>query len=127
VRRDVAINYPRQPEEARETEERLRACTAKVRGMGVRDVLVGGDVSDQGEVAGMVSAAVRGLGGSTSWSTTRGSRSRGRRRSSRARTCGSGRQVTSVVVDRGGVEERRSADGGDRHRPPAPRGVRDRV
>src|SRR6187549_1433575 len=41
---NVAINYLRQPEEARETEEQVHACVHKVRQEGVQDVLVGGDV-----------------------------------------------------------------------------------
>jgi glucose 1-dehydrogenase len=60
---NVAINYLRQPEEARDTEEQVHACTAKVRQMGVRDVLVGGDVSDEDDVVRMVGEAVDGLGG----------------------------------------------------------------
>jgi glucose 1-dehydrogenase len=60
---NVAINYLRRSEEARGTEEQVHACTAKVRRMGVRDVLVGGDVSDEGDVVRMVSEAVEGLGG----------------------------------------------------------------
>jgi glucose 1-dehydrogenase len=60
---NVAINYLRQPEEARDTEEQVHACAAKVKQMGVRDVLVGGDVSNEDDVARMVSAAVEGLGG----------------------------------------------------------------
>jgi glucose 1-dehydrogenase len=60
---NVAINYLRQPEEARDTEEQVHACTARVRQMGVRDVLVGGDVSDEGDVVRMVGEAIEGLGG----------------------------------------------------------------
>ena len=60
---NVAINYLRQPEEARDTEEQVHACTAKVKEMGVRDVLVGGDVSDEDDVVRMVGDAVEGLGG----------------------------------------------------------------
>jgi len=60
---NVAINYLRQPEEARDTEEQVHACTAKVRRMGVHDVLVGGDVSDEDDVVRMVAAAAEGLGG----------------------------------------------------------------
>jgi glucose 1-dehydrogenase len=60
---NVAINYLRQPEEARDTEEQVHACTAKVKQMGVRDVLVGGDVSDEDDVVRMVSEAAEGLGG----------------------------------------------------------------
>src|ERR687886_2255821 len=60
---NVAINYLRRPEEARDTEEQVHACTAKVARMGVRDVLVGGDVSDEDDVVRMVGEAVDGLGG----------------------------------------------------------------
>jgi len=60
---NVAINYLRRPEEAHDTEEQVHACTAKVSQMGVRDVLVGGDVSSEDDVARMVGEAVEGLGG----------------------------------------------------------------
>jgi glucose 1-dehydrogenase len=60
---NVAINYLRAPEEARDTEEQVHACTAKVAQMGVRDVLVGGDVSDEADVVRMVGEAIEGLGG----------------------------------------------------------------
>jgi glucose 1-dehydrogenase len=60
---NVAINYLRQPEEARDTEEQVHACTARVKQMGVRDVLVGGDVSDEDDVVRMVGEAIDGLGG----------------------------------------------------------------
>jgi len=60
---NVAINYLRQPDEARDTADQVHACTAKVQQMGVRDVLVGGDVSDEADVARMVGEAVEGLGG----------------------------------------------------------------
>jgi glucose 1-dehydrogenase len=60
---NVAINYLRQPEEAQDTEEQVHACAAKVQRMGVRDVLVGGDVSDEAAVVRMVGEAVEGLGG----------------------------------------------------------------
>src|SRR3954468_192536 len=60
---NVAINYLRQPEEAKDTEEQVHACTAKVAEMGVRDVLVGGDVSDEDDVVRMVGEAIEGLGG----------------------------------------------------------------
>jgi glucose 1-dehydrogenase len=60
---NVAINYLRQPEEAHDTEEQVHACTAQVKQMGVRDVLVGGDVSDEDDVVRMVGEAIDGLGG----------------------------------------------------------------
>jgi len=60
---NVAINYLRRPEEAHDTEEQVHLCTARVKQMGVRDVLVGGDVSDEDDVVRMVGEAVEGLGG----------------------------------------------------------------
>src|ERR671923_289826 len=60
---NVAINYLRSPDETRDTEEQVQACTAKVRQMGVRDVLVGGDVSNEDDVVRMVGEAAEGLGG----------------------------------------------------------------
>jgi glucose 1-dehydrogenase len=60
---NVAINYLRQPEEARETEEQVHACINKVRREGVQDVLVQGDVSKEDDVVQMVGAAIAGLGG----------------------------------------------------------------
>ena len=60
---NVAINYLRQPGEAADTEERVHACTAQVAQMGVRDVLVRGDVSKEDDVVAMVDAAADGLGG----------------------------------------------------------------
>jgi glucose 1-dehydrogenase len=60
---NVAINYLRTPDEAAETEEQVHACVAQVRQEGVRDVLVGADVSNEDEVARMVADAVEQLGG----------------------------------------------------------------
>jgi len=60
---NVAINYLRSPEEANETEAQVNACVAKVRQEGVRDVLVGADVSNEEEVTRMVADAVEQLGG----------------------------------------------------------------
>jgi glucose 1-dehydrogenase len=59
---NVAINYLRQPQEAEETEEQVHACVRRVKQEGVRDVLVGGDVSKEDEVVRMVDDAVRQLG-----------------------------------------------------------------
>src|SRR5262245_8716902 len=39
---NVAINYLREPEEARETETQVRACIDKVQREGVKDLLVQG-------------------------------------------------------------------------------------
>src|SRR5919206_4017046 len=60
---NVAINYLRQPEEARETEEQVHACINKVQQEGVQDVLVQGDVSQEDDVVRMVGEAIDGLGG----------------------------------------------------------------
>ena len=60
---NVAINYLRAPEEATETEEQVHACIKKVRQEGVRDVLVGADVSKEDEVVRMIEQAVSELGG----------------------------------------------------------------
>jgi len=60
---NVAINYLRQPEEAAETEEQVKACVGKVQRHGVKDVLVRGDVSNEDDVVQMVADAVEGLGG----------------------------------------------------------------
>jgi glucose 1-dehydrogenase len=60
---NVAINYLRQPEEARDTEEQVHACVRRVKEHGVHDVLVGGDVSSEEEVQAMVADTVRQLGG----------------------------------------------------------------
>ncbi len=60
---NVAINYRSDPEEAAETEEQVHACLEQVRSRGVRDVLVGGDVSVEEEVVGLVAEAISKLGG----------------------------------------------------------------
>jgi glucose 1-dehydrogenase len=60
---NVAINYLRSPEEAEETEQQVHSCVRRVRQAGVRDVLVGADVSKEGEVERMVAETVEQLGG----------------------------------------------------------------
>jgi glucose 1-dehydrogenase len=60
---NVAINYVRSPDEARETEEQVHACVASVRQRGVLDVLVGSDVSNEDEVAMMFVDTYDLLGG----------------------------------------------------------------
>jgi glucose 1-dehydrogenase len=60
---NVAINYLRRPEEARDTEDQVQACIAKVQREGVQDVLVQGDVSSEEDVIRMVGEAIDGLGG----------------------------------------------------------------
>jgi glucose 1-dehydrogenase len=60
---NVAINYLRTPDEAEDTESKVNACVAQVRQMGVRDVLVQGDVSKEDDVVAMFEDAVDKLGG----------------------------------------------------------------
>jgi glucose 1-dehydrogenase len=60
---NVAINYLRRPEEAQDTEEKVHACVKQVRQMGVRDVLVQGDVSKEEDVVAMFEDTVDQLGG----------------------------------------------------------------
>jgi glucose 1-dehydrogenase len=60
---NVAINYVRTEQEAAETDEQVRACVMKVRQEGVRDVLVGADVSNEDEVARMIGETIEELGG----------------------------------------------------------------
>jgi glucose 1-dehydrogenase len=60
---NVAINYLRTPEEAHGTEDQIHDCVDQLRQEGVRDVLVGGDVSREEDVVRMVGEAVEGLGG----------------------------------------------------------------
>jgi glucose 1-dehydrogenase len=60
---NVAINYLRQPQEATDTEEQVHACARRVKQAGVRDVLVQGDVSSEGDVVRMVERAAGELGG----------------------------------------------------------------
>ena len=60
---NVAINYLRSPDEAAETEEQVHSCVRRVRQTGVRDVLVGADVSKEDEVERMVADTIEQLGG----------------------------------------------------------------
>jgi glucose 1-dehydrogenase len=60
---NVAVNYLREPDEAEDTEERVHACVNAVQQEGVRDVLVGGDVSQEEDVVRLVGEAIEGLGG----------------------------------------------------------------
>jgi len=61
---NVAINYlAGEVEEGAETEQQVQDCAKKVRGEGVKDVLVQGDVSKEDDVVGMVAETVEGLGG----------------------------------------------------------------
>src|SRR5437764_9171408 len=60
---NVAINYLRQPAEAADTDQQVRACVNRVQQEGVRDVLVQGDVSREEDVVAMVGHTVSELGG----------------------------------------------------------------
>jgi glucose 1-dehydrogenase len=60
---NVAINYLHVPEEAEDTEEQVHACVRRVKEVGVRDVLVRGDVSKEEDAVGMVRDTVGELGG----------------------------------------------------------------
>src|SRR5207247_8400424 len=55
---NVAINYLRSAGEADETHGQVHACVRKVQQEGVRDVLVGADVSNEDEVVRMVAETV---------------------------------------------------------------------
>src|SRR5262245_38831711 len=59
---NVAVNYLRTPEDAQETVDKVHACLASVRQMGVRDVLVCGDVSEEEDVVQMFEHALDKLG-----------------------------------------------------------------
>jgi glucose 1-dehydrogenase len=59
---NVAINYLRTADEAEDTEEKVHACVASVRQMGVRDVLVQGDVSKEDDVVAMFEDTIDKLG-----------------------------------------------------------------
>jgi glucose 1-dehydrogenase len=60
---NVAINYRSKPEEAKETDDQVHVCLKKVKQMGVKDVLVQGDVSKEDDVVRMVNETVEKLGG----------------------------------------------------------------
>jgi glucose 1-dehydrogenase len=60
---NVAINYLSKPGDAAETEGQVQACVAKVQRMGVRDVIVKGDVSKEEGVVAMFEDTVDKLGG----------------------------------------------------------------
>jgi glucose 1-dehydrogenase len=60
---NVAINYLSKPEDATETKGQVEACAAKVQQMGVRDVIVKGDVSKEEDVVAMFEDTVDKLGG----------------------------------------------------------------
>jgi glucose 1-dehydrogenase len=60
---NVAINYRSRPEDAADTEQQVEACVAKVQRMGVKDVIVRGDVSKEEDVVGLFGETVDKLGG----------------------------------------------------------------
>jgi glucose 1-dehydrogenase len=60
---NVAINYVRDAKEADETEMQVRDCLARVQQLGVRDVVVGADVSSEEAVEAMMARTIEQLGG----------------------------------------------------------------
>jgi glucose 1-dehydrogenase len=60
---NVAINYRSRPEDAAETEQQVEACVAKVQRMGVKDVIVRGDVSREDDAVSMIADTIEQLGG----------------------------------------------------------------
>lgn len=60
---NIAINYRKSREEAERTEELVQICRDKVRAMGVKDILVQADVSNEEDVIRMVKTVVDELGG----------------------------------------------------------------
>jgi glucose 1-dehydrogenase len=60
---NVAINYLTEPGEAAETVDQVRTCVTKVEQEGVRNTIVGGDVSVEDDVVQMVDDASAALGG----------------------------------------------------------------
>jgi glucose 1-dehydrogenase len=60
---NVAINYRSRPDDAAETEQQVEACVAKVQRMGVKDVIVAGDVSKEDDVVTMLADTIKKLGG----------------------------------------------------------------
>jgi glucose 1-dehydrogenase len=60
---NVAINYRSRPDDAAETEQQVEACVAKVQRMGVKDVIVRGDVSKEEDAVSMLGETIEKLGG----------------------------------------------------------------
>jgi glucose 1-dehydrogenase len=60
---NVAINYRSRPEDAAETEQQVEACVARVQRMGVKDVIVRGDVSKEEDAVSMLEDTIEKLGG----------------------------------------------------------------
>jgi glucose 1-dehydrogenase len=60
---NVAINYLTTPDEAEGTKEMVEACTRSVHELGVKHLLVQGDVSEEEDCVRMVQETVDGLGG----------------------------------------------------------------
>lgn len=60
---NVAINYRKNPEDAKETEEMVENACGEIRGCGVESLLVQADVSQEEDVVKMVAAVVEKFGG----------------------------------------------------------------
>lgn len=59
---NVAINYRKSPDDASDTVEMLEEACEEIRGCGVNNVLVQGDVSKEEDVMEMVNTAIENLG-----------------------------------------------------------------
>ncbi|MFB2938223.1 glucose 1-dehydrogenase [Aerosakkonemataceae cyanobacterium BLCC-F154] len=59
---NVAINYRQSPDDASDTLEMLELACEEIRGCGVKNVLVQGDVSQEKDVMEMVNTAIENLG-----------------------------------------------------------------
>ncbi len=59
---NVAINYRKNPEDAKETEEMVENACGEIRGCGVESLLVQADVSQEEDVVKMVAAVVEKFG-----------------------------------------------------------------
>ncbi len=59
---NVAVNYRKTPEDAKDTEEKVQECIAQVDQHGVKHVLVQGDVSREEQVKEMFRETIRRLG-----------------------------------------------------------------
>lgn len=59
---NVAVNYRKSPEDASDTLEMLEKACDEIRGCGVKDILVQGDVSNEEDVIEMVNTTIEKLG-----------------------------------------------------------------
>ncbi|MEF8984802.1 MAG: SDR family NAD(P)-dependent oxidoreductase [Bacteroidales bacterium] len=59
---NIAVNYRKTPEDAKDTDEKVQECIAQVDQHGVKHVLVQGDVSREDQVKEMFRETIRRLG-----------------------------------------------------------------